>query len=380
LADTAHYTITEVSELGEPLEPKKCANAFVKQCGVIVRDRIPITIREWHKPKNAFGVSFVDERYKESLWNELISHFTLPEFETDEDTAAMRLKVKEWALKKMAEQFRGWKKRLWLRYQKDKTAPKFEGYLEKQERHWDAFVQYKTSEEAKARSEKNKKNASKKVYHHNLGTGGYKTAMPKWEKREAAMVAKGVIPETIRDDWDLRTRNWFLGHGGEYDEQTGDLICDDGIRVPRDAVVNLMKEVKEGKFRPDREKDVLTKALGNEEHGGRTRGLGPSFPWVIGFPDDKESYRSRARAKKRQEEEEAYRLSKVERANDELQARLDRQQQQIDELRGVRRQQDPAFDSTGGPCQRKSSVASTEVPADDALMHIDARMIDGGPG
>ena len=48
----------------------------------------------------------------------------------------------------------------------------------------------------------------------------------------------------------------------------------------------MVKEIKAGttKFRPDREKDLLTKVLGNDERGGRVRGLGPSYTWEMGFP------------------------------------------------------------------------------------------------
>jgi len=331
LAAATHYTIEVISELGEPLEPKKAAKKFTKQCGVMVRDRIPITVREWHKRKGAKESEYVAERYKEGLWNDLMAHFTLPECENDADTAALRLKVKQWSLKKMAELFRQWKKRIWQKYQKNKTAPKFEGYLAKQEHHWEEFKKYKESEDAKDLSEKNKKNAALKKYHHHMGTGGYATAMPKWDKKEAELLAKGIEPEPMREEWELRARNWFLGHGSEYDENTGDLVCSDGIRIPRERWLKVVKEIKEGKtkFRPDREKDLLTKVLGNDEHGGRTRGLGPSYPWVIGFPKDKGTYRSRARAKQRREEEERDRFN-------QLLARLDRQQQQIDELRGVR--------------------------------------------
>jgi hypothetical protein len=34
--------------------------------------------------------------------------------------------------------------------------------------------------------------------------------------------------------------------------------------------VKALQEVQEGKFIPDRERDVLTKALGNAEHIGQT--------------------------------------------------------------------------------------------------------------
>ena len=106
-------------------------------------------------------------------------------------------------------------------------------------------------------SEKNKKNAALKKYHHHMGTGGYATAMPKWDKKEAELLAKGITPEPMREEWELRARNWFLGHGSEYDENTGDLVCSDGIRIPRKTWLEVVKEIKEGKIklRPDREKD-----------------------------------------------------------------------------------------------------------------------------
>ena len=86
--EKAHLIIEEVSRTGQPLRPIENANAFVSQCGVLVRDNIPITCREWHKPKKVEGVSFVDDRVKDSLWDSLMSHFTLPALETDELTEA----------------------------------------------------------------------------------------------------------------------------------------------------------------------------------------------------------------------------------------------------------------------------------------------------
>ena len=42
---------------------------------------------------------------------------------------------------------------------------------------------------------KNKANAAKKKYHHNMGPGGYAFGMPKWEKLEADLLAKGITHE-----------------------------------------------------------------------------------------------------------------------------------------------------------------------------------------
>ena len=44
---------------------------------------------------------------------------------------------------------------------------------------------------------------------------------------------------------------------------------------------------------PDRENDILTKALGNKEHPGRTRGIGSKVPWKKGFPQDLYKYKSK---------------------------------------------------------------------------------------
>ena len=45
------YNIDVTSLSGEPVAPASHADKFVAQCRVIVRDQIPISIEEWHKPK-----------------------------------------------------------------------------------------------------------------------------------------------------------------------------------------------------------------------------------------------------------------------------------------------------------------------------------------
>jgi hypothetical protein len=92
----------------------------------------------------------------------------------------------------------------------------------------------------------------------------------------------------------------------------------------------------------------------------------PVVAWVCQKP--KETYKSRARAKKQQQDEENNKFN-------QLLARVNEQQQQIDELRGVVRLQDPALDITTSPSKQKSSVAESEAPTDDARW-----MIEGGPG
>jgi hypothetical protein len=61
-----------------------------------------------------------------------------------------------------------------------------------------------------------------------------------------------------------------------------------------------LKLKEEGKFKPDREKDELSFALGTPEHTGRVRGLGV-IPWKHAFLEDQATYRSRSRSKAEQE-------------------------------------------------------------------------------
>ena len=59
----------------------------------------------------------------------------------------------------------------------------------------------------------------------------------------------------------------------------------------------LTSACSEGSFRSDRENDILSTALGNKEHPGRTRGKGVNVSWRDGFALDYCTYRSRKRSK-----------------------------------------------------------------------------------
>ena len=65
--DSVRYRIETVSPAGQPMSPPDVKKKFVKACGVVARDHIPITVQEWNKPK-AEGVSYVGTAAKENLW------------------------------------------------------------------------------------------------------------------------------------------------------------------------------------------------------------------------------------------------------------------------------------------------------------------------
>jgi hypothetical protein len=120
LEEHERYQIEEIGEDGEPIAPMAHVNKFTRQCRVLVRDNIPITIREWKKT-NTEPISYVRKRLKNMLWKKLMVSFTLPEVlevdqnevdqneeDSDDDDPHLNIierKVKKWTLSKMALQF-----------------------------------------------------------------------------------------------------------------------------------------------------------------------------------------------------------------------------------------------------------------------------------
>jgi hypothetical protein len=80
--------------------------------------------------------------------------------------------VKEFALKKMVEAFRNFKKNLTHDYVSQKKTPDFNGQYEKLNDVWPEFVKQKKLEHFKCILKKNKENAAKKEYFHIMGPGG----------------------------------------------------------------------------------------------------------------------------------------------------------------------------------------------------------------
>ena len=61
---------------------------------------------------------------------------------------------------------------------------------------------------------------------------------------------------------------FFYAHGGSLNTEDGSLITSGTIREAANRLDVALKAVSEGSFKPDREKDKLTYALGTPEHTG----------------------------------------------------------------------------------------------------------------
>ena len=133
-----------------------------------------------------------------------------------------------------------------------------------------------------------------------------------------------------------RCRTWFYAHGGELDLKTGKVSKKACLDRVEDKLLFAIEEARSGVFEPKRENGELTRALGNPEHLGRTRGMG-AIPWYEGFSDWNTDYRTRARKKiaeekKRKVEEEQRkldyeRLQGLESAHADLAVKFQRQQE-----------------------------------------------------
>nr|XP_034589175.1 uncharacterized protein LOC117851462 [Setaria viridis] len=88
--------IIKVTEEGKPIAPENVARKFMSQCRAIVRDNVPISIREWKGKKDDPYV--LPHIQKDMLWADVKKHFTLL------DSVEEKV-VKDWMLKKMATQF-----------------------------------------------------------------------------------------------------------------------------------------------------------------------------------------------------------------------------------------------------------------------------------
>ena len=72
--------------------------------------------------------------------------------------------------------------------------------------------------------------------------------------------------------------------GGELDPKTGLVLKKASLKGAKDKLLQAIEDARKGLFTPNRENDELTRALGNHEHSGRTRGKGV-VPWYEGFAD-----------------------------------------------------------------------------------------------
>src|SRR6266498_3362863 len=119
------------------------------------------------------------------------------------------------------------------------------------------------------------------MHPHTMGSPGYAEKIPIWHKEIEDAINAGK--EISYANLDERSKNWMLAR-----RSTSSSCAELSFNKPETQevvkkIAEIQAQVTEGSFMPDRENEILTKALGNPEHSGRTRGKGSKVPWKTGF-------------------------------------------------------------------------------------------------
>ena len=115
------------------------------------------------------------------------------------------------------------------------------------------------------------------------------------------LAKEGVRVETT--DWEPRLVIYYMGRNVRH--------AKDGSFSSTNPPMSELMQRRQGTRISNREKDVLTQALGTKEHPGRTRGTSV-VPWKLAFPQESNTYRSRSRGRADQEAEYLRRLKEME--------------------------------------------------------------------
>ncbi|XP_074291420.1 uncharacterized protein LOC141618211 [Silene latifolia] len=170
----------------------------------------------------------------------------------------------DWCLIKAGNLWRKWKCTLVRKWLYDETGaiqrtPPTKKYDSISPEDWNVFVASHTTQAFKEISANNKKNACMNRTRFVGSRAGYRGIEVKIKKDFAK---NGVILEEVD-----RHLTWLRGHT----PNNGDLT--EYYKEVATKIKELEKEVEAGTFKPKGREDILAKAIGKPEHGGRVRGV-----------------------------------------------------------------------------------------------------------
>jgi hypothetical protein len=256
--------VTQLDSNGLPSQPLEARKAFKCVSGFQVRESVPITIPDWR---------LVPATIKEKIWSNMKEQIKFP--------AGVEEVVKSAMFINMGKLFHKWKLEMNRNYVKKGLVPKHMGKIT--EAQWKEFVQQKTNPEALATSKEYAEMSKKNIYPHHMGSSGYVGKILEWKQKIEEVVNAGN-PNPV-EDIDERAVNWLLARSELT--QDGKLVHKKkGVAAVQEKAVELTAKKRLGQFKSDREKDVLSGALGTAKHTERIRGVASQMPWKVSFPKD----------------------------------------------------------------------------------------------
>jgi hypothetical protein len=145
---------------------------------------------------------------------------------------------------------------------------------------WVVFLEQRNDPNFLVWSEANSQLAKGNKYHHHLGTSGYQRQVPKWRQEENAKKTVGLL--VLSEQVGERSANWIRARKPKETE-TGVSFEDAILDKASKSIFAVAGMQQEGKFMPQRERDILSVGLGNPEHSGRVRGISSKEGWKDGF-------------------------------------------------------------------------------------------------
>nr|TKV93837.1 hypothetical protein SEVIR_9G255400v2 [Setaria viridis] len=245
------WRVDVVSPAGEPIEPPMVHSKFWNAIGAILRTKeiLDPSISDW---------LLVPEGRKEAMWKLLKQIFILPRSEE------LRKCVKHYTRKQLDESFRQWRSELNDKYVKKGLTP-FNEYGSITPAQWDEFVRQKISPKALALIQRNRELALSNIHKVHFEPGG-----------EAAIAARQPDPF---EDLDERGWQWLAARKPTIVDGKPTFSTSETYQ-------------RKGEFVPNRDKYVLSSALGMKEHGGYVGGVSSKLTIKDGFERDRASYKS----------------------------------------------------------------------------------------
>jgi len=116
LKDHQRFIIEKISAEGAPAHPE-VRKKLIQQCGVLVRDYVPITFREWKPIKGTPDCYVVGPAAKNALWIRLMKNFVLPlpEVASDEEVEPDEAELKRRS-DRIEAKVRHFAEKKWLRH------------------------------------------------------------------------------------------------------------------------------------------------------------------------------------------------------------------------------------------------------------------------
>ena len=122
---------------------------------------------------------------------------------------------------------------------------------------------------------------------HKLGSRGYASKMDAFERELEEVECLGVVPETA--NWEPRSIYFCMARGVHHGPNGSFSSTNPAMSSLIQRISEVNDEVRKGTHSTNRENDVLTQALENKEHPGRTRRAG-LVPWKIAFKEESSTY------------------------------------------------------------------------------------------